>query len=210
MTERLTWLPWLRWTVLLAGVLGAISVFAVPELLRWTDRNRAAAGGRRRAPALVYAPMALAIVAGLGGPLAYSLDTANTTYTGSIPSAGPTVAGSFGGAGGAPGGGGGFGGRTGTGTGTHGGTGGAPPEPRGTGTGGTASGTGGAPTGTGGTANGGFPGGSGSFPGGARLAGRRPGHRGLPAWRVRAGRRRRRDGRPVRQHPGQQRAGHAA
>ena len=160
------WLPWLRWTVLLAGVLGAISVVAVPELLRRT--GRAAAGGRRRAPALVYAPMALAIVAGLGGPLAYSLDTANTTYTGSIPSAGPTVAGSFGGGGGAPGGGGGsrggFGGRTGT------GTGGAPTATGpGTGTGGT--GTGGAPTGAGGTAAGGFPGGSGSFPGGAGAAG---------------------------------------
>ena len=170
------WLPWLRWTVLLAGVLGAISVVAVPELLRWTDRNRAAAGGRRRAPALVYAPMALAIVAGLGGPLAYSLDTANTTYTGSIPSAGPTVAGSFGGGGGAPG-----GGRAGSAAGRA-------PEP-----GRTAEPaarhrdrghrdrrqfrTGGAPTGTGGTANGGFPGGSGSFPGGAG-AGRRPGTAG--------------------------------
>ena len=43
------WLPWLRWTVLLAGVLGAISIFAVPELLRWTDRNRV--GTARRAPA---------------------------------------------------------------------------------------------------------------------------------------------------------------
>ena len=162
------WLPWLRWTVLLAGVLGAISIFAVPELLRLTDQNRVATTGRRRASALVYAPMALAIVAGLGGPLAYSLDTANSTHTGSIPSAGPTVAGSFGGgAGGAPGGGRGFGGggaggRTGTGTpgtGTHGGTGTAP-----TGTGGTASGTGG-------TASGGFPGGSGSFPGGTSSAG---------------------------------------
>jgi 4-amino-4-deoxy-L-arabinose transferase-like glycosyltransferase len=143
------WLPWLRWTVLLAGVLGAISIFAVPELLRRTDRNQLTAGGRRRAPALVYAPIALAIVAGLGGPLAYSLDTANSTHTGSIPSAGPTVAGSFGGGpGGAPGGG--FGGGTGAGArgnGTHGGT------------GGTASG-----------AVGGFPGGSGSFPGGASPA----------------------------------------
>jgi 4-amino-4-deoxy-L-arabinose transferase-like glycosyltransferase len=155
------WLPWLRWTVLLAGVLGAISVFAIPELLRRADRSRVAAGGRRRTPALVYAPMALAIVAGLGGPLAYSLDTANSTHTGSLPSAGPTVAGSFGGgaggapggAGGAPGGGGlggGFGGRTGTGspgTGTHGGA-------------------GTAPTGTGG------------FPGGSGTAGSRPGGTG--------------------------------
>jgi 4-amino-4-deoxy-L-arabinose transferase-like glycosyltransferase len=185
------WLPWLRWTVLLAGVLGAISIFAVPELLRWTDRNRGrnrvTAGGRRRAPAVVYAPMALAIVAGLGGPLAYSLDTANSTHTGSIPSAGPTVAGSFGGggtggAGGAPGGGG-FGGRTGTGTsgtGTHGGTGtGTGPN----GAGGTSTGTGGAPTGTGGSASGaggGFAGGSGSFPGGtgSGTTGSRPGGTG--------------------------------
>jgi 4-amino-4-deoxy-L-arabinose transferase-like glycosyltransferase len=165
------WLPWLRWTVLLAGVLGAISIFAVPELLRWADRNRdrVTAGGRRRA--LVYAPMALAIVAGLGGPLAYSLDTANSTHTGSIPSAGPAVAGSFGGgAGGAPGGGGrgGFAGRTGTGapgTGTRGGTG------TGTGSGGTGTSTGGTGTGTGGTGTGRFPGGSGSFPGGASSAG---------------------------------------
>jgi 4-amino-4-deoxy-L-arabinose transferase-like glycosyltransferase len=182
------WLPWLRWTVLLAGVLGAISVFAVPELLRRADRNRAglnpadlnradwsrlAAGSRRRTPALVYAPMALAIVAGLGGPLAYSLDTANSTYTGSIPSAGPTVAGSFGG--GAPGGpggggvGGGFGGRTGTGSrgaGTHGGAGTAPTGTGGAGAGSAASGTGRAPTGAGG-----FPGGSGSFPGGTSSSG---------------------------------------
>jgi 4-amino-4-deoxy-L-arabinose transferase-like glycosyltransferase len=153
------WLPWLRWAVLLAGVLGAVSIFAVPELLRWTDRTRGAApgGGRaRRARALVYAPIALALVAGLGGPLAYSLDTANSTHTGSIPSAGPTVAGSFGsgGGGGAPGGfggagrargaggaRGGFGGRTGGGTGGGSGT-------RG-GTGFTPGGTNGAPTGSG-------------------------------------------------------------
>jgi 4-amino-4-deoxy-L-arabinose transferase-like glycosyltransferase len=110
------WLPWLRWTVLLAGVLGAVSLFAVPELLRRTGQSRGAghgsgAGRARRSAALVYAPLAFALVAGLGGPLAYSLDTANSTHTGSIPSAGPTVAGSFGGRGGAPGGaGGGFGG----------------------------------------------------------------------------------------------------
>jgi 4-amino-4-deoxy-L-arabinose transferase-like glycosyltransferase len=151
------WLPWLRWTVLLAGVLGAVSVFAVPELLRWTDRSRGAAdgsgGGRRarRAPMLVYAPLALALVAGLGGPLVYSLDTANTTHTGSIPSAGPAVAGSFGGGGGAPGGAGGGGGG-----GRAGGAG-----------GGFGARTGGAPTGTGGTASGG----TGGFPGGASSGG---------------------------------------
>jgi len=130
------WLPWLRWTVLAAGVLGAVAAVAVPVLLgnagRWV-------AGRS---ALALAPVVLALVACLGGPLAYSLDTANTTHTGSIPSAGPAVAGSFGGpGGGAPGGAGraggpgGFGPRTGTGTGS---------VPRGTGTGTGAGMTGGA------------------------------------------------------------------
>jgi 4-amino-4-deoxy-L-arabinose transferase-like glycosyltransferase len=111
-----TWLPWLRWTVLLAGLLGAAAVLAVPALL-------ASAPGRtaRRSSMLAFAPLALALIAGLGGPLAYSLDTANTTHTGSIPSAGPTVAGAFGGPGGGLGG---AGTGTGTGTGTRTGTGG--------------------------------------------------------------------------------------
>ena len=120
------WLPWLRWTVLLAGLLGAAALFAVPAMLRGTPAQAALRpGGARRAPMLAYAPLALALVAGLGGPLAYSLDTANTTHTGAIPSAGPTVAGAFGGGpGGAGGPGGGFGGGTGrpggaTGTGTR-------------------------------------------------------------------------------------------
>ena len=84
-----TWLPWLRWTVLIAGLLGAAAVFAVPALTSACGR----AGPRRAPRVLAYVPLALALVAGLGGPLAYSLDTANTTHTGSIPSAGPTVAG---------------------------------------------------------------------------------------------------------------------
>ncbi len=148
------WLPWLRWTVLVAGILGAVAVFAVPVLLGDQEQRT------RGRSALALAPVVLALVACLGGPLAYSLDTANTTHTGSIPSAGPAVAGSFGGAGG-PGGaggtggpGGGFGNRAGTGTGgtgtTTGGTG------TGTGAGGS-SGTGSAPSGTGG-----FPGAPGS------------------------------------------------
>jgi 4-amino-4-deoxy-L-arabinose transferase-like glycosyltransferase len=120
------WLPWLRWTVLIAGVLGAAALFAVPALFRGADRDGADRdggdrAGRRRAPVLAFAPLALALVAGLGGPLAYSLDTAATTHTGAIPSAGPAVAGSFGGpggAGGGPGGAGGFGPGTRAGTGT--------------------------------------------------------------------------------------------
>jgi 4-amino-4-deoxy-L-arabinose transferase-like glycosyltransferase len=106
-----SWLPWLRWTVLVAGILGAAAVLALPFLLGDTERRT-----RRRA-ALACAPLVLAVVAGLGGPLAYSLDTAGSTVTGSIPSAGPTVTGSFGGGAGrgAGGPGGGFGPRTGAG-----------------------------------------------------------------------------------------------
>jgi 4-amino-4-deoxy-L-arabinose transferase-like glycosyltransferase len=134
------WLPWLRWTVLIAGLLGAAAVLALPAVL---GSGRAG----RRAPLLASVPLVLAVVAGLGGPLAYSLDTANTTHTGSIPSAGPTVTGSFGG-GGAPGG--------------TGGTG----RPGGTGskTGGFGTRTGGA---GGGTAGGTAPGGAGGAPGSA-------------------------------------------
>ena len=157
-----TWLPWLRWTVLLAGLLGAAAVFAVPAFTRGAASRL---GGPRSAAMLAYAPLTLALVAGLGGPLAYSLDTANTTHTGSIPSAGPTVAGAFGGPGGG-GPGGNFGGaRTGTG-GRFAGTG------TGTGTGagaGSASGTGNAAGGVPGGGTGGTgtaPGGTGGFPGG--------------------------------------------
>ncbi|HET6193034.1 MAG TPA: glycosyltransferase family 39 protein, partial [Trebonia sp.] len=151
-----TWLPWLRWTVLLAGLLGAAAVFVVPAL---TGRAVRRGDGARPAARLAYAPLALALVAGLGGPLAYSLDTANTTHTGSIPSAGPTVAGAFGGPGGN--GGPGTGARTGTG-GPFGGT--------GTGTGnrtGTGNATGGVPGGsTNGTGGGTAPSGAGGFPSG--------------------------------------------
>ncbi len=110
------------------------------------------------------------LLAGLGGPLAYSLDTANTTYTGAIPSAGPTVAGAFGGPGGAGGFGGGFpggtGGRgggtgTGSGTGTGGGIG------TGTGAGGA---TGGFPAAPGGNAVRG-PGGTDGFGGAGGMGG---------------------------------------
>ena len=162
-----TWLPWLRWTVLLAGLLGAAALFAVPKLsgrarrTTWAPAGAEPAGTEpagpagtvsvgirsartesRRVSVLAYAPLALALVAGLGGPLAYSLDTANTAHTGSLPSAGPTVSGAFGspGGAGARGGGaaGGFPGAVGrpggTGTGTGAGTGTGTGTGRGTGT----------------------------------------------------------------------------
>jgi hypothetical protein len=164
------WLPWLRWTVLVAGLLGAAAVFAVPTLLGGAARKASVPAGTpgpgaRRAPALVYAPLALALVAGLGGPLAYSLDTANTTHTGAIPSAGPTVTGAFGGA---PGGAGGFGGADGFGGGFPGGTGGLG---GGTGTQGGAPGTGGNATrGPGGTGGFGGAGGMGGLSGSTQVS----------------------------------------
>ncbi len=68
---------------------------------------------------MAAAPLALALAAGLGGPLAYSIDTAATAHTGSIPTAGPAVTGSAGaGSASGPGGGqpgaGGFAGTTGS------------------------------------------------------------------------------------------------
>jgi len=77
------WLPWLRWVVLLAGVLGAVTVLAGPGLASW------------RRPVLLSA--GLAMVAGLAGPAAYALDTVSTAHTGAIPSAGPAAAGIGGG-----------------------------------------------------------------------------------------------------------------
>jgi len=137
------WLPWPRWTVLIAGVLAAVALFALPRISR-----------------LAYVPLGLALVAGLAGPLAYSLDTVNSTHTGSLPSAGPQVAGAFGGPGG-----GGFGQRGFGGGGAGGGfpgraTGGFPGSAGGTGSAG---------------ASGGFPGGvagsAGAVPGGSAGAG---------------------------------------
>jgi 4-amino-4-deoxy-L-arabinose transferase-like glycosyltransferase len=111
------WLPWLRPVILACGVAAAAGVIAE----RWLSG---------RAMVLSVAPLAL--VAGLAGPLAYSLDTAATAHTGALPSAGPsaTASGGPGGrpsAGGFGGGGGGFGGgRPGAGFGGPGGVSGRP------------------------------------------------------------------------------------
>ncbi|MGW4153813.1 ArnT family glycosyltransferase [Micromonospora chersina] len=85
------WHPWLRTAVLVVGL-------ATAALLLLADRLP-----RRVAPVL----LALGAAAALAGPVAYSLQTAATAHTGSIPSAGPFVQGAFGpgGRGGFPGGG---------------------------------------------------------------------------------------------------------
>jgi 4-amino-4-deoxy-L-arabinose transferase-like glycosyltransferase len=90
------WFPWLRVVIVVAGAAAAGLILAGRALR--SARSR----GLGRA-VLVAAPVPLALVAGLSGPLAYSMDTTATTHTGAIPSAGPAVAGSSGGPGAASG-----------------------------------------------------------------------------------------------------------
>jgi 4-amino-4-deoxy-L-arabinose transferase-like glycosyltransferase len=138
-------LPWLRWVVLVGGLLAAVAVLGT---IRLSGRVAAVAAGA-------------ALAATMAGPAAYGVQTASQPHTGSIPSAGPAVSGGFGGG---PGGGpGGFGG------GGRGNRGGFPGGnfPGGTFPGGTFPG-GASPGGT--FPGGGFPGGvfpGGAFPGGA-------------------------------------------
>jgi 4-amino-4-deoxy-L-arabinose transferase-like glycosyltransferase len=82
------WLPWLRWVVLIAGVLSAAGLLAGPWLARVVSFRR-----------LVLVPVGLAMVAGLAGPAAYALDTVSSAHTGAIPSAGPAAVGFGGGPG---------------------------------------------------------------------------------------------------------------
>jgi 4-amino-4-deoxy-L-arabinose transferase-like glycosyltransferase len=76
------WYPWLRVVIVLAAVAAACLVLA---------------GFAPRARLLTAIPVSLALVAGLGGPLAYSIETAATAHGGASPSAGPAVTSAFGG-----------------------------------------------------------------------------------------------------------------
>jgi 4-amino-4-deoxy-L-arabinose transferase-like glycosyltransferase len=88
------WFPWLRVVIVIAAAGAVAVILAGPAVRARIVRGRAV---------LAAAPVSLALVAGLGGPLAYSVDTVATSQTGAIPSAGPTVAGSSGGPGSAAG-----------------------------------------------------------------------------------------------------------
>ena len=148
------WYPWLRYAVLIGGMLAALGLVVAGHLPRGFSRPLAALG----------------LVAALAGPAAYTLQTVGTAHSGSLPSAGPSVmGGGFGG-----GGGGGFGGGRagggfpggGQGGATTGGGQGAPQAGGGTGGfpgGGTAPGG----TAPGGTTTRGGTGGGGGFGGGA-------------------------------------------
>jgi 4-amino-4-deoxy-L-arabinose transferase-like glycosyltransferase len=85
------WLPWLRPLVLVGGFLAAVGFLLPFSGLAVARRAMVGAAG-------------LAVVTGLAGPAAYAVDTASTPHTGSIPSAGPAVAGGFGPGRGGPGG----------------------------------------------------------------------------------------------------------
>ena len=85
------WLPWLRIVIVVAAAAAAGLILAAPALRAATARG---------ARVFAVAGVSLALVAGLAGPLAYSIDTAATAHGGSIPTAGPAVTGSAGGPGG--------------------------------------------------------------------------------------------------------------
>ncbi|MFJ6986179.1 MULTISPECIES: glycosyltransferase family 39 protein [unclassified Streptomyces] len=83
-------LPWLRWLVLTGGLAGALGLVFAGRL-----------PGR-----LALGSAAVAVLAGLAGPTAYTLSTVDSAHTGSIPTAGPAAASQRGGGGrGGPGGG---------------------------------------------------------------------------------------------------------
>jgi 4-amino-4-deoxy-L-arabinose transferase-like glycosyltransferase len=86
-----TYLPWLKWLVLIGGLAGALGLIFAARL------------GRQ----LALAAVGLSFVASVAGPTAYTLSTVNTGHTGSIVTAGPAGASMMGGRGG-PGGGGGM------------------------------------------------------------------------------------------------------
>ena len=77
--ETPTFLPWLRAVVLVVGLVAALALLVV--------------GARRL---LAVAVTTTALVAGLGGPVAYAAVTASTAHTEIIPTAGPSGSG-FGG-----------------------------------------------------------------------------------------------------------------
>ncbi|MFJ2216633.1 glycosyltransferase family 39 protein [Streptomyces sp. NPDC101062] len=131
------YLPWLRWAVLVGGLVAAVGLLCAAKL------------GRRFA----LAAAGLAVAASLAGPFAYTLNTVNSAHTGSIVTAGPASMGGFGGGGGRGGPGGGPGGGDGGGMGMPGqqGTGQGAGQGAGTGTGtGNGGGMGQPPTGGGG------------------------------------------------------------
>ncbi|CAL9521663.1 hypothetical protein SUDANB145_03830 [Streptomyces sp. enrichment culture] len=106
------YLPWLKWLVLVGGLVAALGLVFAGRVSRQ----------------LALAAAALGLAASLAGPTAYTLSTLAEGHTGSIVTAGPSGASTMGGGGGPGGGGGGMpgGGMPGQGQGQRNGTGGFP------------------------------------------------------------------------------------
>ncbi|WP_432149348.1 ArnT family glycosyltransferase [Streptomyces sp. bgisy029] len=100
------YLPWLRWAVLVGGLVGAVGLLVAGR-----------AGGR----GLALVAVGLSFAASLAGPAAYTVSTLNSGHQGSIVTAGPSGAGFGMGGPGGPGGRGGPGGFGGPGGGQRGG-----------------------------------------------------------------------------------------
>jgi 4-amino-4-deoxy-L-arabinose transferase-like glycosyltransferase len=79
-----SWHPWLRPTVVAAGVAATLALLVSHSLTR----------------RVAILAALVAVVVGLAGPAAYALETARTPHSGAIPSAGPAVAGGRGAPGG--------------------------------------------------------------------------------------------------------------
>jgi len=91
-----SWLPPLRFVILVTGLSAAAVLAAAPRLA-------ALAGSVTRRRVLASTVAGTAAFAVLAGPFAYTLDTVGTSHTGALPTAGPATAASFGGPGGSPG-----------------------------------------------------------------------------------------------------------
>jgi 4-amino-4-deoxy-L-arabinose transferase-like glycosyltransferase len=75
MSRSAEYYPWLKWMVLVAGLVAAVGLLVADRVGR----------------AIAATVVAIGLLAALGAPAAYALDTAGTPHTGSIPSAGPGV-----------------------------------------------------------------------------------------------------------------------
>ncbi|MGO4582906.1 ArnT family glycosyltransferase [Arthrobacter sp. 2RAF6] len=81
-----SWLPWLRIVIVVLGVVAAGAILLRLDALRFAGKNTA---GRFRSAAAA-AVVVVSLLAGGLGTAAWTLATAATTHSGSIPTSGPT------------------------------------------------------------------------------------------------------------------------
>jgi 4-amino-4-deoxy-L-arabinose transferase-like glycosyltransferase len=81
LSDAADWQPWLRYAVLVAGVIAVAALVTTHKMTRW----------------LVIGGAIVALLTLVGGSAGYAVQTAATAHTGAIPSAGPAGAGRGGG-----------------------------------------------------------------------------------------------------------------